>query len=145
MSAGLVRAGRCAVLFAAASVPLFLVHNGAPFGPGRSPAFRDVRELQGWAERRGLYCRSDRKDDKVVFTLAVATRPLTWEQVNSHALRPPGPAVDHAWQGVVWAINRPANAANMAAPPWFGECRAWGGVLVTGDRSFLDQLERAAP
>src|SRR5215469_5581564 len=51
-------------------------------GPRPSPQFRSVRDLKAWAERRGLYCCSDRKDGRVTAGLALSTRPLSWEQVS---------------------------------------------------------------
>ena len=106
-----------------------------------SPRFRNVRELKTWAEARGLHCRSDAKDGRVVRSLAVSTRPLSWGAVNRlGVLRLPGR--EGGLAGIVWAVNRGTALDRLEAAPWDGECRAWGGVLVTGDPDLLDRIER---
>jgi hypothetical protein len=109
------------------------------FGPRRGLQFRDVQELKTWADVRGLHCRSDWKDGRVTDGLAVSVRPLTWEQVMR--LFPKGaPGKGPNWEGVIWAINCSADLEALAEPP-YGECRVWGGILVSGDRRLLDRLE----
>ena len=108
-------------------------------GPRQGLRFSNVRELKTWAEGRGLYCQSDRRDGRVTAGLALATQPLTWEQVGGLCRGTAGQGA--AWEGIIWAINRPAGLEGTPAPPWNGECRLWGGVLVTGDRRLLDRLE----
>jgi hypothetical protein len=118
---------------------LLLIHAWA--GPRPGPRFRDVRDLKGWAERHGLYCRSDWQDGRVTAGLAVSTSPLTWERVSC---LPRGDVKAAPWQGVVWAINRTPALDGMPAPPLDGECRVWGGILVTGDPRLLDHIEGEA-
>jgi hypothetical protein len=105
-------------------------------GPQPSPQFRSVRDLQAWAERRGLYCCSDRKDGRVTAGLALSTRPLSWEQVSGIAKEPGA-----HWDGVVWAVDVTPQVEGMSEPPWQGECRRWGRILVTGDCRLLDRIE----
>jgi hypothetical protein len=127
------------VLVALAVLPLLWLAQ-AWLGPPQGPRFRDVRELQAWAEGRGLHCRSDWQDGRVTAELALSTRPLTWEQVGRLCRAAPGQGPD--WEGVIWAVNRSAALEDLPVPPWDGECRVWGGVLVTGDRRLLDRIER---
>jgi hypothetical protein len=103
--------------------------------------FADVRELKTWAEARGLFCRSDRRDGEVREGLAVSTHAMTWEQAGGLCRATPGEGPD--WKGVVWAINLYSKLGVKTGPPWNGECRVWGSIIVTGDRSLLDQLEEA--
>jgi hypothetical protein len=127
---------------AGATAALLLALAVAWWGRRHAPAFRDVGELQARAECQGLYCRSDRQDGRVTTALAISTRPLTWEELGW--LCPGVLAPRAAGSGVAWAVNRSADLDGMPAPPWDGECRVWGGVLVTGDPELLDRLERAA-
>jgi hypothetical protein len=113
-----------------------LVLTQTCLGPRQGPCFRNVQELKTWAEERGLYCQSDRRDGKVAAKLALSTRPLTWQQVGG-LLKQPGAH----WDGVIWAINRTTGTDAAPVPPWNGECRVWGGILVTGDRHLLDRIE----
>jgi hypothetical protein len=123
---------------AAALLTLAQVWPARPAGP----RFRDVRELRAWAAGRGLYCRSDWEDGRVTAALAVSTRPLTWGEVGRLC---PAAGARLAGKGVLWAVNRSPGLDGMPAPPWDGECRAWGGILVTGDPDFLDVIERGGP
>jgi hypothetical protein len=111
--------------------------DAAWFGPRRPPAFCDVRELQAWAGRRGLHCRSDSKDGKVTRSLAVSIRPLTWEEAACAVRYRRGNL-----PGVLWAINW---SPSLKLPPGGAACRVWGQVLVTGDPHLLDRLERDDP
>jgi hypothetical protein len=111
-------------------------------GPRPAPRFRNVQELKAWAEGRRLHCASDRRDGKVVAGVAVSTHPLTWEQVGGLCRAAAGQGA--RWEGVVWAINRSSSLDATPAPPWNGECRVWGDILVTGDRHLLDRLEAEA-
>jgi hypothetical protein len=108
-------------------------------GPRQGLCFRNVGELKSWAEGRGLCCRSDWEDGRVTGGLAVSTRPLTWEQVGGLCRATTGQGAH--WEGVIWAINWPPGSSRLPTPPWDGECRVWGGILVTGDRRLLDRLE----
>jgi hypothetical protein len=121
-----------------AVVPLWLLGQ-AWLGPREGLRFRNVRELKAWAEGRGLHCRSDWEDGRVTSGLAVSTRPLTWEQVGRLCLATPGQGA--GWEGVIWAVNWPCGPDPTRQPPWDGESRVWGKVLVTGDRGLLDRLE----
>jgi hypothetical protein len=132
------RIWRFAALAGLTVVPL-LVLAKTSFGPGQGVRFSDVQELKVWAENHGLYCRSDRRDGKVSSGLAISTRPLTWKQVGGLCRARPGQRVE--WEGIIWAINRPASADGISASPWQSECRVWGGILVTGDRHMLDRIE----
>jgi hypothetical protein len=127
---------------AGTAVALLLVLALAWWGRQHAPAFRDVVELQARAEGQGLYCQSDRQDGRVTTALAISTRPLTWEELTR--LCPGVLAPRAAGSGVAWAVNRTADLDGMPAPPWDGECRIWGGVLVTGDPELLDRIERFA-
>jgi hypothetical protein len=109
------------------------------FGPRQGVHFRDVRDLKAWAEDHDLNCRSDRKDGTVSAGLAISTRPLTWKQVGGLCRARPGQEIK--WEGVIWAINRPAGMDAMPASPWQSHYRIWGGILVTGDRNLLDRME----
>jgi hypothetical protein len=108
--------------------------------PRTGPRFRNVRELKTWAEGHGLYCRSDWEDGRVTGGLAVSTRPLTWERAAGLCRAAAGQGAE--WEGVIWAMNRGSALTALPAPPWHGECRAWGGILVTGDLRLLDHIER---
>jgi hypothetical protein len=123
------------------AIPLLLLIR-AWLSPRPGPRFGDVGELKAWAQSRGWYCQSDSKDSKVLAGLALSTHPLTWEQVASfcRASFKEGPE----WEGMIWAINRPAALDAMPGPPWKGECRLWGNILVTGDRCLLDRIEEEA-
>ena len=128
---------------AVVAVPLLGLSLARPVAPG-PPRFHNVRELKAWAEARGLYCRSDAKDGRVSHGLAVSTRPLTWEEVASLGLlRRPGHEAGLA--GILWAINRGREVDSLRGPPWYGECRAWGCILVTGDVKLLDRVEAEGP
>ena len=128
-------AGACAGLVCLLVAPAWLA-------PGRAPCFRDVQELRAWAEARGLHCQSDRQDGRIFNGMAVSTRPLTWLDAGGWArLQLSG----HEGAGLVWAINRGPNLDRLSGPPWYGECRAWGGILVTGDPRLLDRLEAEGP
>jgi hypothetical protein len=94
-------------------------------GPRQGPRFSNVRELQAWAEGRGLHCRSDAEDGSVTGGVAVSTRPLTWEHVGRLCRAAPGKGP--RWEGVIWAMNRARGVDTLPAPPWDGECRVWGG------------------
>ena len=108
--------------------------------PRGDAAFRNVAELQAWAEGHGLYCRTDREDGRMGGGLALATRPLGWVEVM---MLPKGePTLRPIWRGVVWAMNRSTGLDGMPAPPWEGECRVWGGVIATGDPALLDRIEK---
>jgi hypothetical protein len=107
--------------------------------PRQAPQFRNVQELKAWAESRGLYWQSDWEDGRVTGGLALSTRPLTWEQVGGLCRTAPGEGAE--WKEIVWAMNRPSGLDGTTAAPWDGECRVWGGILVTGDRRLLDRLE----
>jgi hypothetical protein len=72
----------------------------------------------------------------------VSTRPLTWQEV-AHLCRLPGR--ERGWDGLVWAINRDPTGFPVVQTPWEGECRIWGGILVTGDPRLLDWIEAAGP
>ena len=121
-------------------VPPLLLLAKAWLGRRQGPRFANVWELKAWAETHGLYCRSDAKDGRVSRGLAVSTRALTWEEVASLGLvRRPGHEAGLA--GILWAVNRSSEVDSLRGPPWYGECRAWGGVLVTGDPDFLDRIE----
>jgi hypothetical protein len=111
--------------------------------PRQGLRFGNVRELKAWAEGRGLHCRSDWEDGRVTDGLAVSTRPLTWEQVGRLCRAAPGKGAD--WEGVLWAVNRASALEVVPTPPGDGECRVWGGILVTGDRHLLDRLEGEGP
>jgi hypothetical protein len=126
-----------AALAVGVAVPLGLAP--AWFRSREAPQFQDVRELQAWAERRGLYCRSDRADNKVTRWLAVATRPVSWDEANSVPLWRPGARRHGALPGVVWAANC---SPSLALPPGGGACRVWGQVVVAGDPQLLDRIER---
>jgi hypothetical protein len=128
-----------AVALAGLAVWPLLVLAQAWLGPRQGLRFRDVRELQAWAEGRGLHCRSDREDGRVTTGLAVSTRPLTWERAGRLCQGAPGQGP--GWEGVIWAINRPANLNALAGAPWDAESRVWGEVLATGDRRLLDRIE----
>jgi hypothetical protein len=110
--------------------------------PGQRSAlrFRDVRELRAWAERRGLHCRSDWQDGRVTATLALSAHPLSWEDVSR--LCPGARGGGAGREETVWAVNCSPGLEELPVPPWNGECRAWGDVLVTGDPELLDRLER---
>jgi hypothetical protein len=116
-----------------------LVLTQTCLGPRQGPCFRNVEELKTWAEERGLYCQSDRRDGKVAAGLALSTRPLTWQQVGGLCRTTGGEGA--AWEGIIWAINRTTGGDAAPVPPWNGECRVWGGILVTGDRHLLDRIE----
>jgi hypothetical protein len=131
------------LVLVALAVPPLLLGAKAWLGPRPGPRFRDVRELAAWAEGRGLHCRSDWQDGRVTGGLAVSTRPLTWDQVGRLCRAAPGQGAD--WEGVVWALNRGSGLNALPGPPWDGECRVWGGILVTGDRHLLDRLEGEGP
>jgi hypothetical protein len=60
------------------------------FGPRRGLRFSNVRQLEAWAEQRGLHCRSDRQDGGVTNALALSTRPLSWEAVVGLCRGAPG-------------------------------------------------------
>jgi hypothetical protein len=107
--------------------------------PRQGLQFASTQELKAWAEGRGLYCRSDWEDGRVTDGLAISTRPLTWEQVGRLCRSAPGKGAE--WQGVIWAMAPPGDRDAVPVLPWDGECRAWGEILVTGDRAFLDRLE----
>jgi hypothetical protein len=126
------------VALAGLSVLLALLAR-AWLGPRQGPRFRNVRELRAWAERRGLHCRSDAQDGSVTGGVAVSTRPLTWEHVGRLCRAAPGKGA--RWEGVIWAMNRARGVDTLPTPPWDGECRVWGGILVTGDRRLLDRIE----
>jgi hypothetical protein len=108
-------------------------------GPRQGPRFCNVQELKAWAEGRGLYCRSDWQDGRVTDGLAVATHPLTWEQVAIPCRGAPGQGAE--WEGMIWATSLPADWDVTPVPLWGGEYRVWGGICVTGDRCLLDRLE----
>jgi hypothetical protein len=101
--------------------------------------FSNVQELKVWAEGRGFHCQSDREDGRMTTALAVSTHPLTWEQVGHLCRSTPGERDE--WKEVIWAINLPSDWEAAPVLPWAGECRLWGGILVTGDRHLLDRLE----
>jgi hypothetical protein len=124
-----------------ALLPLLLL-TPARRSPRQGLQFRNVKELKAWAEGRGLYCRSDWEDGRVTDGLAISTRPLSWEQVGRLCRSAPGNGA--AWEGILWAMAPPADRDGVPVPPWAGECRAWGGILVTGDRALLDRLEAEA-
>jgi hypothetical protein len=124
----------------ALAVPPLLLLSRAWLGPRQGLRFSDIRELKAWAEGRGLHCRSDWQDGRVTGGLALSTRPLTWEQVGRLCRAAPGQGPD--WEGVIWAIDRSSALGALAGPPWNGECRVWGGVLVSGDSALLDRIER---
>jgi hypothetical protein len=105
-------------------------------GPRPRPQFRSVWDLRDWAERRGLYCRSDWKDGRVTAGMALSTHPLSWEQVGGLHKKPGA-----HWDGVVWAVNITWQVERLPGPPWQGACRRWGRILVTGDRRLLDRIE----
>jgi hypothetical protein len=131
--------GWVSVGLAVAAVPLLLWLAQAALGPSPAPDFSDVRALQAWAEAHGLYCRSDWQDGRVTAAVAVSTRPLTWEEVGR--LCPGDRERGSRWQGVVWAVTRSPAVDATPGTPWGGECRAWGGILVTGDPALLDDIE----
>jgi hypothetical protein len=139
MKGGRLR-GAWLVGLAGAATLLLVLLLGRPL-PRGVPRFRDVRELQGWAEGHGLYCRSDREDGRVVGGLAISTRPLAWGEMVALCKR--DRQCGTRWVGVVWALDRSPGLDEMPAPPWDGECRLWGGVLVTGDPALLDRIEEA--
>jgi hypothetical protein len=101
----------------------------------QSPRFRDVLHLRAWAEDHGFQCQSDRCDGQVANGVAVSTRRLTWEEVGGLDRCVRGPA----WDGIAWAINISPTVQTL---PWYGECRVWGGVIVTGDPRLLDYIQR---
>jgi hypothetical protein len=108
----------------------------------RGPHFRDVGELRTWAETRGLFCRSDRRNGKVTEGLALSSHRMSWEQVAVLCRGRPGKGPE--WKEVIWAINLYSRFGVQTDPPWHGECRIWGAVIVTGDRGLLDRIEREA-
>jgi hypothetical protein len=101
--------------------------------------FRNVQELKVWAEGHGLYCRSDWEDGRVTDGVAIATHPLTWEQVGRLCRSMPGAGDE--WDGVLWAMTLPGNRDVEPILPWGGDCRRWGEILVAGDPALLDRLE----
>jgi hypothetical protein len=119
-------------------LPFLLLAQGR-LGPRQALRFRNVQELQAWAEARGLYCRSDWEDGRGTDCLALSTHPLTWEQVGCLCPSALGKGAD--WEGVIWAMNPPSTLDAAPVQPWFSECRVWGRILVTGDRRLLDRLE----
>jgi hypothetical protein len=127
------------VLVALAVLPLRWL-GPAWFGSRQELQFRNVRDLATWAEARGLHCRSDTEDGRVTNGVAVSRRPLTLKQVAR--LYKASPERGPQWEGVIWASNYGSVLKAMLTPPWEGECRVWGGVLVTGDPALLDALER---
>jgi hypothetical protein len=134
-----LRLGWRVALVGLAAPPLLLLAQ-ASLGRRQGPRFGNVRELKAWAEARGLFCRSDRQDGRVGSGLAVSARPLTWLEVAGlGTVQRRG--YEARWHGILWAINLGPGVRWLPAPPWDGECRAWGGVLVTGDPEFLDRIE----
>ena len=132
---------RVAVVAGAAGAALLSLTLGRLAAPA-PPQFRDVRALKAWAEARGLCCQSDRADGRVLQTLVVSTQPLTWLEVAHLGIRRL-PGRERGWAGIVWAIDRDPTGVPLAQPPWEGECRVWGGILVTGDPRLLDWVEAA--
>jgi hypothetical protein len=117
-------------------LPILLI-GYEKLGSRHGPHFNSVQELKAWAGSRELYCRSDWEDGRVSAGLAVSIHPLTWEQVGRLCVGRQGPQ----WEGIIWAIDRQTNSDVAPVPPWDGECRDWGGILVTGDRRLLDRIE----
>jgi hypothetical protein len=137
---------RVAVVAGATGAALLLALTLDRVAAPAPPQFRDVCELKAWAEARGLCCQSDREDGRVQRTLVVSTRPLTWQQVaHMCRIRLPGRerGPERGWDGIVWAINRDPTGIRLVQPPWEGECRTWGGILVMGDPRLLDWIEAA--
>jgi hypothetical protein len=128
------------VLFIGLAVLPLLWLGQTWFGPRQGPRFRDVRELAAWAADHGLHCCSDWRDGRVTTGLALSRHPLTWEQVGLLSRAIPGRGPE--WEGIIWATNYSTALKGLTGPPWQGECRLWGDVLVTGDPVLLDRIER---
>jgi hypothetical protein len=128
--------GALAVLASTAGITSFEL----AWSPPSAPSFRDVGELQAWASGHGLHSGSDRRDGKVASGVALSPRPLSWQDVGRlHK------GAGRGWTGIVWAVNLTAGLRDTPQPPWDGECRVWGGVVVTGDPCLLDRIEQGMP
>jgi hypothetical protein len=137
---------RVAVVAGATGATLLLALTLGRVAAPAPPQFRNVRALKAWAQARGLCWQSDREDGRVLRILVISTRPLTWMEVaHMCRIRLPGRerGPERGWDGIVWAIDRDPTGFPLAHPPWEGECRIWGDILVKGDPRLLDWIEAA--